>query len=234
MSHLDNIGFKISSAEAFDALVSEIFAKGQEIEVDEGKYICYQDSSGAEIYAQIDEAGEFLGFMPFYDTKLTKTVQVSEAISYPDATVLDKRYMAKSVNNVYPFVFDVVNAKQRLLSSTSEDLAFVAFPTEIAYFAKAEDFLEEMPELSTTYFIPVGLMNEEGGAKENPEPYAMFIGEVKSIELKRNTFFDVDFYVLELAVFEGDVTVVSLRENFKIEPQVGGFVHGVFWMSAKV
>jgi hypothetical protein len=91
-----------------------------------------------------------------------------------------------------------------------------------------------MPDLSITYFIPVGLMNEEGEANENPEAYAMFIGEVKSVELKQNSFSGIEFYVLELAAFEGDVTVVSAIENFKIEPKVGGFVHGVFWMSTKV
>jgi len=234
MSHLESLGFKIDSAEEFEALVSTIFEQGEEIVIDGGKYICYRDPSGATIYAQI-EGEEFIGFMPFYDAKITREIHIESKLINDSLTALDSRYLAKSQGHTYPFIFDVVNAKERELNiSSSETLPFVAFPTEIAYFATAYEFLQEMPELSMTYFVPVGLMTPDGEANENPEPYAMFISQIKSVELKTNSYSNQQFYVLEVSALEGDLTVVTSAKALKSEPKVGGFINGVYWMGAKV
>ncbi len=235
MSHLESLGFKINSAQEFEALLSMILEKGVEIEVDSGKYISYRDSSGAEIYAQLDNRGEFMGFMPFYDAKIRKEVHIESLLEGDGLTALDSRYLARSEAKTYPFVFDVVNAKERPLRvSESKNLPFVAFPTEIEYFATSQAFLEEMPELSMTYFIPVGLMTPEGEANEKPEPYAMFISEIKSVEIKRNSYSNQDFYLLEVSALEGDLTIVTSIKSLKSEPKVGGFINGVYWLGAKV
>ena len=234
MSHLESIGFKVNSAEEFEALVSKVFEQGESVEVEGGKYVVYTDNSAAQIYAQVDNSGEFMGFMPFYDAKNERTVHIQGSIKNDDATVLDTRYQVMSSENTYPFVFDAVNAKQRVLEAGTVSLPFVAFPTEIAYFSTAEAFMHEFPELSTTYFIPVGLMTPEGGANPNPEPYAMFIGQIKSLELKKNELSGGEFYVLELSALDGDITVVVAKEALGAEPEVGAFVNGVFWMGAKV
>jgi hypothetical protein len=234
MSHLESIGFNINSSEEFEALVATIFEKGVEVEVDNGTYMVYTDASGAEIYAQIDSNGKFIGFMPFFDAKITKDIHVESSIENNDLTSLDKRYFAKSQAETYPFVFDVVNANVRDVSSSSETLPFVAFPTEIELFASAEHFLQEMPELSATYFIPVGLMTPEGEVNENPEPYAMFIAEINAVEIKTNRYSNKDFYFLEVSALEGDLTIVTSIESLKSEPKVGNFLNGVYWMGTKV
>ena len=235
MSHLESLGFKIDSAEEFEVLISTIFAEGNKIEVDGGEYICYRDTSGAEIYAQIDNYGEFIGFMPFYDTEIKREIHIESSLKDDSLTALDSRYLAKSQAYTYPFIFDVINGKERELdNSSTQILPFVAFPTEIEYFETARDFLREMPELSTTYFIPVGLMTPEGEANNNPEPYAMFISEIKNVELKTNSYSDQQFYLLEVSALEGDLTIVTSVSSLKSEPKVGGFVNGVYWMGAKV
>ena len=235
MSNLESLGFKIDSSQAFERLVSTILQEGQEIEVESGKYICYRDSSGAMIYAQIDTHGEFVGFMPFYDTKIRREIHIEQLLINDTLTVLDSRYLAKSEAGTYPFVFDLVNAKSRVLDVPSaEKLPFVAFPTEIEYFATSQAFLEEMPELSMSYFIPVGLMTPEGEANENPEPYAMFIAKINNVELKVNSYSGERFYVLEVSALEGDLTIVTSFKSLKIQPEVGGFINGVYWMGAEV
>jgi len=234
MSHLESLGFKIDSAEAFEALVSTIFEHGEEIAVEGGKYIAYRDASGATIYAQVEDE-EFVGFMPFYDAEIRREIHIESIVSNDDLTSLDSRYLAKSQGHTYPFVFDVVNAKERVLDVPStEILPFVAFPTEIEYFATPQEFIQEMPELSMTYFIPVGLMTPEGEANDKPEPYAMFISQIKSVELKRNSYSNQQFYVLEVSALEGDLTVVTSVKSLKSEPQVGAFINGVYWMGARV
>lgn len=234
MSHLESIGFKIESSEQFEALMSKVFEEGKKIEVEGGTYVVYTDESGAELYTQLDTSGEFIGFMPFYNATITRNLHVESSIKNDDLTPLDKRYFAKSQERTYPFVFDVVNANQRDIESQPQTLPFVAFPTEIELFSSAEDFLEEMPELSATYFIPVGLMTPEGEVNENPEPYAMFISKIKSVETKKNAYSNKDFYVLEVAALEGDLTIVTSIESLKNEPKVGNFLNGVYWMGTKV
>jgi len=234
MSHLESIGFSINSSEEFEALVSQVFEHGVEVKVAEGTYLVYTDVSGAEIYAQLDSNGEFIGFMPFFDTKVTKNIHVESTLPHADLTPLDKRYFAKSQEQTYPFVFDVVNANVRDISSSLETLPFVAFPMEIELFTSAEHFLQEMPELSATYFIPVGLMTPEGEANENPEPYAMFIAQINRVEIKTNGYSNKDFYLLEVSALEGDLTIVTSIESLKHKPEVGHFVNGVYWMGAKV
>ena len=234
MSHLESIGFKIESQEAFESLMAKVFEEGKEIKVDDGTYVVYQDDSGAMLYAQVDKNGEFVGFMPFYDARIQKNIHVKESIKNEELTPLDKRYFAKSQEETYPFVFDVVNAKERAIEGARESLSFVAFPTEIEYFTTVEAFMEEMPDLSSTYFIPVGLMTPEGEANENPEPYAMFIAQINNVELKKNAYSGGEFYMMEVSVLEGDLTIVTSKESLKTEPQVGGFVNGVYWMGARV
>ena len=235
MSHLDSIGFNINSSEEFEALMAKVFEEGVEYKVDEGTYVVYTNESGAQIYAQLDNEGNFLGFMPFYDAQITKEVKLESFVKNEDLSPLDMRYNARSQLETYPFVFDTVNGKTKRLEVKNQELAFVAFPTEIAYFETAEAFVSAMPELSATYFIPVGLMTPEGTPTDNPEPYAMFIGEIKSIEKKTNSYSNQEFYVFELSALEGDVTVVaSINSLNNVEPKVGGFINGVYWMGAKV
>ena len=234
MSHLESIGFNINSSEEFDALIATIFENGVKVEVENGTYIVYTDASGAEIYTQIDANGEFVGFMPFFNAKITKNIHVESTIENEELTPLDKRYFAKSQAQTYPFVFDVINGNVRDISSSSESLPFVAFPTEIELFTSAEQFLEEMPELSATYFIPVGLMTPQGEVNDNPEPYAMFIAEINTVEIKTNAYSKREFYILEVSALEGDVTIVTSIKSLKDKPKVGNFVNGVYWMGAKV
>ena len=234
MSHLESIGFKIENQEAFEGLMTQVFEDGKEIKVDEGTYVVYQDESGAMLYAQVDANGNFVGFMPFYDATVQKNIHVKESIINEELTLLDKRYFAKSQEETYPFVFDVVNAKEKVIEGSNQTLTFVAFPTEIEYFVTAEAFMEEMPDLSTTYFIPVGLMTPEGEANEHPEPYAMFIAQINSVELKKNAYSGGEFYMMEVSALEGDLTIVTSKESLKTQPQVGGFVNGVYWMGARV
>lgn len=235
MSYLNSIGFKVSSAEEFEALVAKVFELGEEINVDEGTYIVYTDKSGAQIYAQVDTDDEFMGFLPAFDATSKRLVHLKDVINHEDATPLDMRVYAKSAEDTYPFVFDLYNAKEHALElPVSQEVSMVAFPHEIEYFATAQAFMEENPDLSTTYFIPVGLMNQEGEAIEVPEPYAMFVGEIKSVEKRTNELNGGVFYVMVVAALEGDITVVTAVETLAQEPQVGGFLNGVYWMSAKV
>ena len=234
MSHLDSIGFNINSSEEFEALMHKVFEEGVEYKVDEGTYVVYTNESGAQIYAQLDNEGNFLGFMPFYDADLTKEVKLESFVENEDLSPLDMRYNARSQLETYPFVFDTVNGKTKRLEVKNQELAFVAFPTEIAYFETAETFISAMPELSATYFIPVGLMTPEGTPADSPEPYAMFIAEINSVKIKTNEYSNKSFYVLEVSALEGDLTIVTSIESLKSEPKVGNFVNGVYWMGAKV
>lgn len=235
MSHLNSVGFKVSSAEEFEALVSKVFELGIEINIEEGTYIVYTDKSGAQIYAQVDTDDEFMGFLPSFNATTPRTVHLENSIKYEDATPLDMRCYAQSADKVYPFVFDILNAKENALTlPVTKELALVAFPHEIEYFATADEFMEENPDLSTTYFIPVGLMTEEGEPREVPEPYAMFVGAIKSVEVRNNALNGGDFYVLVLDALDGDVTVVTAVDTLPTVPEVGGFINGIFWMSAKV
>ena len=234
MSHLESIGFNINSSEEFEALMHKVFEEGVEHKVNEGTYVVYTNESGAQIYAQLDNQGNFLGFMPFYDAEITKEVNVTSFIENKDLSPLDMRYNARSQIETYPFVFDTVNGKTKRLEVKKQALTFVTFPTEIAYYETAEEFISAMPELSATYFIPVGLMTPEGTLTDNPEPYAMFISQINKIEIKTNSYSNQDFYVFEVSALEGDLTVVASIKSLQTKPKVGGFINGVYWMGAKV
>jgi hypothetical protein len=235
MSHLTNIGFTVSSAEEFESLVTKVFEEGQLIDVEGGSYMVYSDKSGAQIYAQVDEEDEFMGFIPAFDAHVLRNIEVTNLITYEDATSLDMRVMVKTVNGEAPFVLDVPNGKEKaLLPNMTQEVALVAFPHEIEYFETENLFLEEYPELSKHYFIPVGMMNQEGEALETPEAYAMFIGQVKSVELRVNETLGGEFYVMVLSTLDGEITVVASTGFLAKAPEVNGFINGVFWMTAKV
>jgi len=235
MSHLTNIGFTVSSAEEFEALVAEVFEKGTEIDVEEGTYIHYCDKSGAEIYAQVDKNDEFMGFVPAFNAEFKRLVEITSEVKYEDATPLDMRCIVEGTENSAPFVFDVPNAKEHKIEFPYKtEIALVGFPHEVEYFATAEEFLKEYPTLSTTYFIPVGMINQEGEPMDIPEAYAMFIGKVKSVELRVNELKGGEFYVIVLETLDGDITTVMAKGFLEKEPELGAYINGVFWMTAKL
>ena len=235
MSHLTNIGFTVSSAEEFESLVAKVFEEGQIIDVEGGSYMVYTDKSGAQIYAQVDTDDEFMGFVPAFDAKALRHIEITNIIQNEDATVLDLRSIVKTVNGEAPFVIDIPNGKENpLQKNISKEVALVAFPHEIEYFSTEALFLEEYPDLSKNYFIPVGMINQEGEALETPEAYAMFIGQVKSVEVRTNDLVGGEFYVMLLSTLDGDVTVVASTGFLAKAPEINGFINGVFWMTAKV
>jgi len=235
MSHLTNIGFTVSGAEEFESLVATVFEKGQIVDVEGGSYMVYSDKSGAQIYAQVDTDDEFMGFIPAFDAKDLRNIEVSATIDYEDATALDMRSLVKTVNGEAPFVIDLPNGKENLLENgDTRALALVAFPHEIEYFATEALFMAEYPTLSLQYFIPVGMINQEGEPLETPEAYAMFIGRVKSVEIRTNELLGGEFYVMVLSTLDGDITVVASTGFLAKAPEVDGFINGVFWMTAKV
>ena len=235
MSHLTNVGFTVSSAEEFESLVATVFEEGHIVDVEGGSYMVYSDKSGAQIYAQVDSDDEFMGFVPAFDAKVLRNIEVSSTINYEDATVLDMRKMVKTVNGEAPFIIDIPNGKENPPENQkSKEVVLVAFPHEIEYFATEALFMKQYPELSINYFIPVGMINQEGEPLEIPEAYAMFIGQVKSVEVRKNELLGGEFYVMVLSTFDGDITVVASTRFLAKAPEVDGFINGVFWMTAKV
>ena len=235
MSHLTNIGFKVSSAEEFEALVAKVFEEGTEVDVEGGTYMVYSDKSGAEIYAQVDTDDEFMGFIPAFDAKAMRNITIKNIIKSEDATVLDMRCRVETVNGEAPFVIDIPNGKETpIAENENREVSLVAFPHELEYFSTEESFLEEYPELSLQYFIPVGMMNQEGEPLETPEAYAMFVGKIKSVEVRVNALRGGEFYVMELSTLDGDITVIADVGFLSEEPTVDAFINGVFWMTAKI
>jgi hypothetical protein len=235
MSHLTNIGFNVSSAEEFEALVAEVFEKGTEIDVENGIYILYRDKSGAEIYAQVDNDNEFMGFIPAFNAEYKRSVEITSEIEYEDATALDMRCMVEATEDSAPFIFDVPNGKEYKFDFPYKtEVALVGFPHEVEYFSTSEEFMKAYPTLSTTYFIPVGMINQEGEPMDTPEAYAMFIGKIKSVELRVNALKGGEFYVIVLETLDGDITTVMAKGFLEKEPKVDAFINGVFWMTAKL
>ena len=248
MSNLSNIGFTVETEEEFEALAEKAYAKGKAVKAHGGTYIVYSDPSGAELWFQLNDKNEFIGFNPHFRGKSRRSVYITAPIERPHSA-LDAAFYAWAnpadkddpESGEFPFVFDLPDGKRRYLQDylRFSELQLAAFAQEIDYYESEEAYhnnQDSEPKWAVQSFVPTGLF---GGGEEDGEPapapaYGMFAGIVREVEKRTNKLTGDAFYWLLVDTLGGEVDVVADLRYFEVEPIAGGVVFGYFWLSGQV
>ena len=161
-------------------------------------------------------------------------------------------------SGLYPFVFDLPSAKLQALPElpTLATIQLSAFAQELSYYASEADFyhaqaveqlLEEAGEesdantesapvrVAANSFIPIGLFLADEELDEDGVPaLASFAGTVKAVEQKQNQLTGDVFFWLLVDTLGGPIDVLADPEYFEEAPEVGGIVHGEFWLAGNL
>jgi hypothetical protein len=251
MSNLSDIGFPTNSDQDINDMISHVLELAETIPCPPGFYLKFADASGAEVWLQGNAEQELIGFNPHFNGKSRRRVGLTSAIAR-ESSELDGGFHAWAnptnedveTSGAYPFVFDVPNFRLNQISEFPHvgEIQLTAFASnDFKIFADEKSHSESQTEelkYSSKSFVPVGLLaiddNDEETDLSAVRPIAMFTGEIKEYELKTNQLSGNGFYWFLVDTFGGEIDIVADVKLILIEPQIGSFVSGHFWLSGKI
>ncbi len=248
MNILSNIGFGVENQEEFVELVYKLLELATPIEVEEGFYLKFTDSSGAELWLIFNDGEELVATTPSYDGYSKRTVFLTSSIQHQNCCLSASIYSwAGSFSQddhdygVYPFVFEYPGVKSisEFHLPVKADVQISAFVVEIQYFEQEKEFAlaqsKEEIELSPQSFIPVGLFSEQGELVDDAiSNFAFFSGQIKDCNRLKNSITNQEFYWLLIDTLGGEVDVLANLSHFKHEPQINGIIMGEFLLYGKL
>ena len=245
MGDLSNIGFTIDTEEEFISLIEKSFETASQIEVPWGFYIHFIDSSGAELWTQLNLDGEYIGFHPHFHGISRRVVALTRQIESEESE-LDGMFHAwanpieltEPESGDYPFVFNVPDMKvlDKMDYPQNVEIQLTAFATDLEFYPNEDDYYgsqDEELQFAVESFMPIGLF-EEDEEGENPEPYSVFSGVVQQSEIRTNEMTGEKFYWMLVNTLGGEIDVVASRELCDQLPNPLSIIQGQFWLSGRI
>jgi hypothetical protein len=248
MSNLSDIGFPVRNEADVNDIITNVLGNVSELACAQGFYLKFSDPSGAEIYLQGNFEQELVGFNPHFRGKSRRSVGLTRAIER-DSSPLDGSFHAwanpsesDSETGEYPFVFDVPDFRtvEEENFPRRAEIQLAAFASnDFKIFADEQEFYDSQegePKFAAKSFIPSGLFNFDENAQnaQPPLPIGVFTGEIKEFEIKTNKLTGENFYWFLVETLGGEADVVADPKLVTIEPKIGGYVSGQFWLSGKI
>ena len=246
VTHLPNdfsaIGFQVSSEQEFFELAKTVVSDAVEISVSGGSLRRWSDPSGAELWVQVDPAGDIVGMDPHFVGGSSVRVGLDYRVVNPSGTILDGWFYAwaspreDARHGDYPFVFfcpefyrysDVGTPAL----ATAQVAAFARSPLEVSDDTTSPQMRERGHNGGS--FVPSGTFRPEGGLIEPPEPLAFMRGRVRESSARVNGLTGRAFYALEVESYGGDYSVVVDPAVMHGLPEPGAIVSGNFWLSGR-
>ena len=250
MSNLSDIGFPTPDEQAVNEMIMHVLEIAKPVKNQRGFYLVYTDSSGAEIYLQGNFNQELIGFNPHFAGRSRFKAGLTRPIER-DSSELDGGFHAWAnpsdenveISGEYPFVFDVPDFRAVEIQEFPRiaEIQLTAFASnDFKIFADEEDYQnaqESELKYASKMFVPSGLFDfDSQNWDENnpPRPIGKFAGEIKEFALKLNELSGERFYWFLVETLGGDVDIVVDPKYVPNEPQIGGIVSGLFWLSGRI
>jgi hypothetical protein len=245
-SHFSTIGLPVSDEEEFLALANQVADHTDPIDVDNGRYLRWSASCGAEIWLQLDDANELIGMTPHFTGKSRIRVGITTRIIRPGSTPLDGAFHGwvdpaddDPESGMYPLVFDSPDYQRHsaLTIPSIVTVQIAAFAHEISLFDSSDEFRASQSgefKLASQSFIPAGTFTPAGDSEAPPEAFGILTGHIVQAAKKRNDLSGNVFYWAMVDSLGGLFDVVIDPELVQNEPKVDGVVTGSFWLSGRL
>jgi hypothetical protein len=249
MSNLSDIGFPTKSDQDINDMISHVLELAETVPCPQGFYLKFSDASGAEIWLQGNKHQELIGFNPHFAGKSRRQVGLTKAI-HRETSELDggfyawanPRDEAAEISGEYVFVFDVPDflLNDEIKLPRICEIQLTAFASNEFELSESEESyynsVNDKSAMASKSFVPSGLFlpDDKATAIEPPRPIGIFAGEIKEYDLKTNQLSGNEFYWFLVETLGGEVDVVADVKFISVEPQIGGFISGQFWLSGKI
>ena len=241
MRNLAQIGYEVSSLEDFQSLADQVFKSGKAYRAGRNQYICYRDSSGAELWVQHDEEEEIAGMNAHFDSQHWISAQLMHAQAYEDrpldgtieAQALDVDFSAENGNAAPIFIFDLPDAHSipKVSLPAKAKVQLVAFAREIHCFENIEDYRKANPGK------PLRGLRVIEEDRSNPSRISSLMrmdGSIVDAKLLHNEKGKHDFYWMLVLTSIGEVEVVAATRALPFLPQSGQIFDGDVRLSGRV
>lgn len=240
-SHLSTIGFDVADQNALLDLVNRLAPDAVAHATARGTYLQWSDTSGAELWMQIDASGALIGLQPHFRGDAQLLVRITDRVESNSDVSMDGAFHAwadpgpaEDDGGAYPFVFEAPDfgLHDGLVLPRVATAQVAAFALQVEVYASPEAFdaaPSDGPRFASQSFIPSSLFADGGGGAE-----AYFAGHVRHASLRVNAVTGRSFHACVVATLGGDYDVVIDPELVSRAPVAGSVVQGTFWLSGRV
>jgi hypothetical protein len=241
-SHLTDIGFDYNTDEEFRELIDQAYELGELFRVEQGAYFRWSPGEGVEIWGQLDNENNFIGFNPHFDGESVISVGLTDRLERLETSVLDGAFQGwarpsgdDEEPGCYHFTFDAPDFRLydsvKLPSVVEAQIA--AFAHELSAFESDEAYRasqSEGPRFAPESFFPSGLLE----SREAPPAHAVLAGHVLNTALRINPVTKSEFLWAKVQTFGGVFDVVADPMMINGAVVKGGIVLGSFWLSGRL
>lgn len=235
VSNLSDIGFPVKGEEDVNQMLMDVLSGIEQVACPPfGFYYRFEDSSGAQIFLQVNPVQELMGFNPGFRGLATCRLELVRTIGR-DTSDLDGAYVARPASGGGVFVFDLPDFKRVKIASLP-----IEAEVELSAFASndLELFPAESAESGNNILEPLRDTEKAllAGDPESPPPQAhvRIDAEIGTAELRTNERTGKDFWAIAAKVPFGEISVVADPDLFEGEPEKSGRLRGSFWLSGKI
>lgn len=240
-NHYRALGFEVSSEEQFGELLDRVANNSDEIEIEGGRMFCWSPVDSAQIWLFVDNDWNFRGCSPHFAGSSRVPLGLTEMRPTPDfwegsAYGWVNPPSGATNSGDYPLLFqipDFYTSNFTLRPPVRVEAQIAAFAHELEFFADEAQFAASQTgetKFAAQFFIPSGLFSGENEV----QPDALFAGIIRSHERLVNPAYRIPFHHFEVETLGGTFDVVAEDELVSTSPQIGGILHGSFWMSGRI
>jgi hypothetical protein len=244
-NQLDSLGFNLSDESGYSEILRKILENGTVIETKRGKYVRWILGSGVELIASLDKSSKPISIKPYffgntiYKAKLTKSFKSMGVSGMDGSIMLWSEPLAETTERSFPFVAELPEFGVYDFSSVplNVEVQVCAFGTELTVFKSEQeymDFQKGRNKFEVKSFVPIGMFEDDGMYKTNPDPLGVITGIVGATEKLRNPLTDESFIWIKLETVGGEVDVVANEDTLKGTVEEGDILGGMFYISARV
>ncbi|MEO1229131.1 MAG: hypothetical protein AAFZ18_09515 [Myxococcota bacterium] len=247
VSHFSSIGFDIESEGALLALSEQVAELSVSVPVAGGRYLHWEDPSGAALWLQLDEEGDLVGVHPHFSGSSRMRVGLQSKLTGPEDTRLDGAFRAWAApetddpeTGAYPFVFDAPDAAlhQPLVLPSRRTAQVATFAHDLDLFDSEAEHAASQSEgirMSSRSIIPLGdFRGGDAPRSSRPAAHAVIVGHVIEAALRFNTLTGRPFWWALVDSFGGSFDLVADPTLIDRPFPPGGVVAGAFWLSGQL
>lgn len=245
-TNLSDIGFHVHQAADMEALAHKFFENGKKICFGQGSYILWEVGAGIELWGQMNESEELIGFSPHFLGKTRISAGLMERVTRASLPLdggfksLAQPYGSEPIKGAFSFVFDtpdfLLHANEQL--PVIRTVQLTAFAQQCGVFENEEDFKARSArvgsKLGPDAFVALGMIDDKRQPRAEPLATAVLTGAVMDAQQINNPATGHPFWWLKLRNALGEIDVVADPELLPRGAKERNIVQTSAWLSGRV
>lgn len=231
----------LSDGEAISAFINDPLHRSHrnEVHTTYGNYLTCETKDGMQAWCQLDpeDKTNIINFNLHYKTSTRTKIVLSGWTSQTENHLSGLAYVwNKNAGTEFPMNLDVVNAGMFADYEAGEFTAQIAaFGRDVSLYANEEEYIKDEAETSAESFIPSGTFpasNDAAGWK--PSAHAILSGKIEHVSKYINSYSGEGYYHLIVSCMGLKLDVPLAAAAAESEPKENGYIHGLFYLTARL